>query len=175
MKFIDASPKSRTSLKETSRDSNNKECMTESNITVINFDDAKARYMSRFKPSENMKSVDALARGEDDIPYMIEFKNGNIDGADIRSKIKDSVLILCDLCGKRIEDARNEIVFVLVINLSKVTIHPQEQIAIAKANLSGIACKFCGLNKSAGFLVKKVLIFDKDELEIKLLPKLTDV
>lgn len=176
MKFVDACSESLATLKETSYDSDHNEYMTESGLVVVNFDNAKTLYMSRFKYPEDMKSVDALARGADDNLYMIEFKNGrNIDGTDIRLKIKDSVLILCDLCDKRLEDARTEIIFVLVINSSRVQLKAYDKIAIMEANITGIACKFCGLNKSAGFLVKQVFIFDAGELENKLLPKLINM
>lgn len=173
MRFVCKCFVPRATIRATSYDSAKNEYMTESEISVINFDEAKTCYMRRFTPPEDMKSVDAVACGENGEIYMIEFKNGNCSGDDIRMKIKDSVLILCDLCGKRLEDARNEIVFVLVINSESLKWY--DRVAIAKANQSGTASKFCGLNKSAGFLVKKVLIFDKNELDIKLLPKLTDI
>lgn len=122
-------PGSRTSLKETSYDSEHREYMTEAGVAVVNFDQVKADYMKKHKHSvKDAKSVDALARGIDGNLYMIEFKNGDCkkEAPDIKLKIKDSLLILCDLCKKRLHDARKEIIFVLVINSSRANLTPME-------------------------------------------------
>ena len=77
--------------------------MTESGVVVINFDQVKIDYMHKHKHSaKDAKSIDALAKVIDGNLYMIEFKNGDCkkEATDIRLKIKDSLLILCDLCKK---------------------------------------------------------------------------
>lgn len=171
-------PGLRTSLKETSYDSEHREYMTESSVAVVNFDQVKADYMKKHKHSvKDAKSVDALARGIDGNLYMIEFKNGDCkkEAADIRLKIKDSLLILCDLCDKRLHDARKEIIFVLVINSSRTDLTPMDWRGIIEANKSGDTSAFCGLDKIAGVFVKTVFIFDIDDLGKKLLPRLTDI
>ncbi len=176
-KFVHICPGPRTSLRETSYDSAHDEFMTDSSIAVINFDHVKTCYMNKYNHSEeDAKSVDALARGIDDMLYMIEFKNGKCkaEAADIRLKIKDSLLILCDICKRRLNDAREEIIFVLVINSSRAELTQNDICSIIYGNKSS-ASSFCGLDKIAGVFVKKVLIYDRDELKIKLLPKLKDI
>ncbi len=178
MDIVYACPGKRTSLKETSYDFAHDEYMTESNIAVIDFDKVKTDYMNKHKHSEeDAKSVDAIARGKDGILYMIEFKNGKFknEADNIREKVKDSLLILFDLCKKRLEDARKEIVFVLVINSSHAALTEQDKLAILGANKSGKASTVCKLDRIARVFVKKVLIYDRDELEIKLLSKLVDI
>ena len=165
-----------TTLKAASRDSAHDEYMTESELHVVNFDRVKTRYLNELRCSEEMaSSVDALAKGEDGTLYMIEFKNGDCkpEGDKIRLKIKDSLLILCDICHKRLDDARKNVVFVLVVNPSRTNLTFQDRMAIAMANKSGKTSVFCGLDKIAGVFVRKVLIFDKENFSGKLIPNLT--
>lgn len=165
----------RTTLKAASFDSANNQYMTDSALLVVNFDRVKANYLIELGyPPDMAKSVDALAKSVNDTLYMIEFKNGDCrkEDADIRLKIKDSLLILCDICRKRLTDSRNDVVFVLVINLSRMKLDYMTLKAIATANMSGRASNFLGLDKIAGVFVKKVLIFDAKIFTVKLLPEL---
>lgn len=152
--------------------------MTDSKLIVVDFDKTKTSYLNNLQHSEeDAKSVDALAKGKDGILYMIEFKNGNCrkEAEDIRSKVKDSVIILCDICNKKLEDARNEIVFVLVVNWDHAKLTSSDRIAITKANKSNKTSALLGLDKVAGLFVKKALIFDKGEFDRKLIPKLANI
>ena len=71
----------KTTFKETSKDDsdiNNIVYMTNSDLTVTNFDLVKTTYISSLNLSKiNVASVDALVQ-KDDIVYFIEFKNGVI-------------------------------------------------------------------------------------------------
>ncbi|MBQ7594888.1 MAG: hypothetical protein IJU48_11145 [Synergistaceae bacterium] len=80
--------------------------MTDSQLLVTNFDDVKTDYMNILGLSEEKAhSVDAIARGKDNLFYMIEFKNGNCktEAAKINLKIRDSLLILCDMRSKTLK------------------------------------------------------------------------
>lgn len=178
MNFINNCPGHRVSLHKTSYDSANNEYMTNSELIVIDFDKTKTSYLNNLHHSEeDAKSVDALAKGKDGLVYMIEFKNGNCrnEAEDIRLKVKDSVIILCDICDKKLKDARNEIVFVLVVNSGHSKLTPSDRIAIIKANKSNTTSTFLGLDRVAGLFVKKALILDRGELDRKLIPKLANI
>ena len=91
---------------------------------------------------------------------------------NIRMKVKDSLLIWCDICHKRLDDARKNIIFVLVVNSSRTNLTAQDRVALARANQSGKASTFCGLDKIAGVFVNRVLIFDKNNFDSKIVSKL---
>ena len=69
--------------------------------------------------SENcVASVDAISCTEDDIAF-IEFKNGAVNNRNVKDKIRDSLLIFCDITKKNIEYTRRKAEFVLVYNEAK--------------------------------------------------------
>ncbi len=169
-----------TTLKAASEDSTNREYMTESKLLVVNFDRVKRSYLNDLGYSEETAaSVDALAKSRDGNIYMIEFKNGDCkaQARDIRMKIKDSLLIWCDICRKRLDDARKEIVFVLVMNPSNTKLTILDKIAIARSHQAGrkkpfCDVPFCGFDKIEGVFVKNVQVFDAENFSRILLPAL---
>lgn len=112
------------------------EYMTESKLEVVNFDKVKEEYIKKFKEAEMIKSIDALIV-EKDLEVFVEFKNGDISYYknskkdsddlsehclknnilyDIEWKIRDSLLIYCDLLKKNISYTREKTDFILVYN-----------------------------------------------------------
>ena len=168
-----------STIRETSYDSEHDEYMTDSEVKVTDFDRVKTDYMNKLGlTEENAHSVDALAKGiEGSLFYLVEFKNGNCknEAQGINLKIRDTLLILCDICGKKISDTRESIIFVLVYNSSRTDFTSQDRYAIAMANKSGQECPKFGLDKISGTFVKKVLMLDAEEFCRKIIPVVTDI
>ena len=115
---------SKKSLKELSKDDSNNdkiEFMTESEIEVIDFDSVKTKYTNELQLSEETaKSVDALTETCDGLAF-VEFKNGNMknEKAKVKEKIRDSLLLFCDITNKTVSYTREKMDFVLVYNIEK--------------------------------------------------------
>jgi hypothetical protein len=114
----------RTTLKDASKDNHDGAdiYMTESTLSVVNFDSVKSEYIKDMGLSETPKSSDALFSDERNNYYFIEFKNGRIDKAkifEIRLKIFDSLLIFTDIIGKGIGFTRENMNYILVYNEDK--------------------------------------------------------
>lgn len=95
--------------------------MTESERETINFDGVKTEYLNqRGLSEENAKSVDSLLE-KDGILYMIEFKNRNMksEKSRVKIKIRDSLLIFCDIVKENISFTRENMDFILVYNEEK--------------------------------------------------------
>ena len=109
-------------LKNLSKDDHDKqniEYMTESSIEAVDFDIVKRKYVNALQLSEEVaKSNDALLKMKNDFIF-IEFKNGKVNPGEIKQKITDSLLILCDITGITIKETREELDFMLVINEKK--------------------------------------------------------
>jgi hypothetical protein len=124
MENIEIFKNHRTTLKETSKDSHNGAdiFMTDSLLSVINFDAVKDEYAKPLKSSEMPKSNDALFFHDNGDIYFIEFKNGKIDQEkrfEIRLKIFDSLLMLTDIIEKGVSFTRKNLSYILVYNEEK--------------------------------------------------------
>lgn len=115
-----------TSLKETSFDQNNKEYMTESSLTVYNFDKIKDEYVKTH--SEIFNSKDISFRSNDALYckngsfIFIEFKNGEISKhiqEELRTKVVESLLILIDILEENLKFSRENCVYIFVYNKNK--------------------------------------------------------
>lgn len=112
-------------LKKTSYDDSNEQYMTESNLSVYNFDNVmkhycKSRKIKKYIPS----SADAFYVCKNNEMYLIEFKNGRINKEDIfgiKKKILESLLVMTDLFKIHISDTREDLNFILVYNNVKNT------------------------------------------------------
>lgn len=108
-------------LKEMSKDTSEgqPQYMTERTEEAVNFDLVKRDYTNRLGLSEDTaSSCDSLAF----LPagsVLIEFKNGKVRSADVKTKIRDSLLIYGGITGQSISDTRTEMEFVLVYNEQK--------------------------------------------------------
>jgi hypothetical protein len=109
-------------LKELSKDDHgdgNVQYMTDSLIGAVDFDIVKRKYANKLGLTEEVAtSVDALLQVSNGVVF-VEFKNGKMKNTSITNKIKDSLLIFCDIIGETIKSTRDTIDFVLVYNEEK--------------------------------------------------------
>lgn len=141
---LDIFKNSISTLKETSKDESKdrngivtNKYMTKLEFNVINFDKVKEKYIKNYKMANEIKSVDTLIF-EKNLDIFVEFKNGDITyykktkdcknekqlldklmGYVIDWKIRDSLLIYCDLLNKTISYTRENLDFILVYNEDK--------------------------------------------------------
>lgn len=165
----------KNALRVCSYDAAHDESMTTSELQVINFDAVKTDYMNHLNYSEEKaRSVDVLANGLDHLTYLIEFKNGDVkrEKWEIQLKIRDSILMLCDICHCNINKTRENVVFVLVYNEEKVKLDWETKRLMSMTSLSGKPLNFLDLDKADGFLVKRALMLNQDQFEKWILPKL---
>lgn len=95
-----------------------------SDMKVIDFDKVKTKHCNQLGTTEEiLKSVDGLLFYEDK-PIFIEFKNGNIANtkkckSEIKTKMKDSLLMFCDITNEYISYGKENITFILVYQDSR--------------------------------------------------------
>lgn len=112
-----------SSLKETSKDTSGPIDIYMCNDVrnVIDFDGVKTEYTNNLGLSEEVaSSFDALAFDPYNLRF-IEFKNGGMknEKKGIKNKIRDSLLIFCDITKKDISYIRANMDFILVYNGEK--------------------------------------------------------
>lgn len=113
-----------SNLKELSKDDSDRAkivYMTESLKEAVSFDDVKTEYANGLKLSEeSASSVDGVFENHEHLVF-VEFKNGKMKGETrkVKDKIRDSLLIFCDITGQQIQNTRKWLEFVLVYNIDK--------------------------------------------------------
>lgn len=111
-------------LKELSFDEDNGEYMTESTLEAIDFDRVARHYEKKWKlHGDRPSSSDALISYEKQL-VMVEFKNGKLGTPDIRKvrkKIRDSILVFCDVTDSNMRYTRERMEFILVYNKEKTS------------------------------------------------------
>ncbi|RHL90196.1 hypothetical protein DWZ94_07485 [Veillonella atypica] len=106
-----------TQLKFISYDSSHDEYMTDSLCEVYNFDAIKTQYANSLGLTEEVASSCDGLFWSDKWRGLIEFKNGkDIKSNEIKFKILNSLLILCDINNINVSDTRSEMEFILVYN-----------------------------------------------------------
>lgn len=107
-------------LKKTSMDETNNECMCDSKMKVVNFDKIPSEYARGRGWSGVPCSNDALYVSAEGKWYFIEFKNGEIQKDQVYRKLYDSLIMLIDLnIIPDFEFVRNNINYILVYNSKK--------------------------------------------------------
>lgn len=101
-----------TTLQNTSKDTANNDSMTDSKISVYNFDNIKRNYAKKRCRNKNaVTSVDAIYKCTTNGDFIfIEFKNGRINdnmADEVADKIKDSLLIFCDITNAVFQKPEN--------------------------------------------------------------------
>lgn len=160
-----------SNLKETSKDTSdatNIQYMTTSTLPAIDFDAVKTAYLNFLGLSEeHAKSIDALALCDSPLVF-IEFKNGNMqhEKGAVKNKIRDSLLILCDIICKSIGFTRENMEFILVYNEAK-----NSRVGIGKylTNLEGKSSILFGLEKYEKIYFKHVYTYTEDEFNTNFL------
>lgn len=134
-------------LKELSKDNSDKAnivYMTNSEMLAVDFDQVKTQYANGLGLSEEVaSSCDAITYHTSHVTF-IEFKNGNMKNAkaNVKSKIKDSLLIFCDLTNTKIADTREKVDFILVYNQQKNPVSNQEKNSIADSKSRDAIAKY---------------------------------
>ena len=186
-----------STLKQTSKDDNNEEYMTESQIKVINFDSVGGdKYTRNNNLSIQLKTNDVLFLHKDERYTFIEFKNGKLlDKSnridikklkDIELKILNSMFVLGDIEGKSLNTLKEITNYILVYNEEKNS--PNEKNSILEignyfvnqgSNLSIVESTFekdeiiCfGLEKFKGYCFKNVHTYSKEEFETEFVKKI---
>ena len=185
-----------STLNQTSKDDNNEEYMTESQIKVINFDSVGGdKYTRNNNLSIQLKTNDVVFLHNDERYTFIEFKNGKLlDKSnridikklkDIELKILNSMFVLGDIEGKSLNTLKEITNYILVYNEEKNS--PNEKNSISEignyfvnqgSNLSIVESTFekdeiiCfGLEKFKGYCFKNVHTYSKEEFEEKFVKK----
>ena len=184
-----------STLKQTSKDDNNEEYMTESTIKVINFDSVGGdKYSKNNRLNIQLKTNDVLFLHDNKKYTFIEFKNGKLLDKtnkidikklkDIELKILNSLFVLGDIEEKSLSSLKEITDYVLVYNEEKNT--PNERNSISEignyfrnqGNISSEKTKtekeeiICfGLEKFKGYCFKNVHTYSKEEFEEKFVKK----
>ena len=182
-------------LKQTSKDDNNEEYMTESTIRVINFDSIGGdKYSKNNKLNIQLKTNDVLFLHNDKKYTFIEFKNGKLLDKtnkidikklkDIELKILNSLFVLGDIEEKSLSSLKEITDYILVYNEEKNTPNERNSISeignyfINQGNISSEKTKtereeiICfGLEKFKDYCFKNVHTYSKEEFEEKFVKK----
>ena len=184
-----------STLKQTSKDDNNEEYMTESTIRVINFDSIGGdKYSKNNKLNIQLKTNDVLFLHNDKKYTFIEFKNGKLVDKtnkinikklkDIELKILNSLFVLGDIEEKSLSSLKEITDYILVYNEEKNTPNERNSISeignyfINQGNISSEKTKtereeiICfGLEKFKDYCFKNVHTYSKEEFEEKFVKK----
>ena len=184
-----------STLKQTSKDDNNEEYMTESTIRVINFDSVGGdKYSKNNKLNIQLKTNDVLFLHNDKKYTFIEFKNGKLLDKtnkidikklkDIELKILNSLFVLGDIEEKSLSSLKEITDYILVYNEEKNTPNERNSISeignyfINQGNISSEKTKtereeiICfGLEKFKDYCFKNVHTYSKEEFEEKFVKK----
>lgn len=145
-----------STFKDTSLDKHNKNekslYMTESTLSVVNFDDVKDEYIKELRLKETPKSNDALYFDNFGNVIFVEFKNGYMDKVKqfgVRKKIYDSSLIFTDIVGIGISKMRQYVEYILVYNekTNPETIEEKEKYVQNSPSFDNIAKAIRGFGK----------------------------
>lgn len=156
-----------TTLRKTSKDKNHKDnidFMTQSRLSVINFDAVAREYAKIHHLKVLPTSNDAVFIDCDKIIF-IEFKNGIMSKEErikLKEKIYDSVLMLLDILDQKINYSREHIQYILVYNSEK---NSRVSIGKAIAKMAGKHFVELGLDKFKGFCAQDVYTYTKEEFE----------
>lgn len=144
--------------------------MTESQMSVINFDILKNQRSKALKIPNHPASVDALHITDDKSVYLIEFKNGRVYKENIIQKIYDSLVFLFDRkVMSDLSDCAKRLSFILVYNNNdklkeELGKNPsRSNIGTYTSKLSGTPVIFPFLSKFKNYIFKNTYAYDKYE------------
>lgn len=122
-----------STLRDTSRDESKvssggeMQYLTDSEVLVVNFDDVKTAYTKNLGLSNSFAcSVDALVLLDGRLAF-IEFKNGKHFQKELRFKVKDSLLLFCDITKKFLDFTRKNIDLYVVYREKKGELNEEEK------------------------------------------------
>lgn len=141
--------------------------LSEDQRLVVDFDKVKTNYLNELHLSEEYAaSVDTLFQDRNQYVYFVEFKNGEFENHDITKKVKDSLLIFCDITKCSIEYTRNEAGFMLVVNDERLDrLNYQQKKALGLAQKGRFDIALFGLNKLRGYCFDKVSVLSASQFD----------
>lgn len=157
-----------STLQDISVDSAHLTKMTELTDEIINFDEVKTAYLSMIeKRNRGIKSVDGLGYLKKKNSFiMIEFKNGKIKSGDIKEKIKDSLLLYCDITKTNISDTRKNMEFILVHDrMTEERVNSRKDISRHVSKMGNKEFIEFGLESYQGVYFKEVHTYDKEQFD----------
>lgn len=176
-------------LKELSKDDHDDndvssiEYMTESDFCAVDFDKVKQVYANSFGHSEDdVFSVDGLSHTDTELVF-IEFKNGKVNNKNVNDKIRDRLLVFCDVTDTNVSYTRQNMDFILVYNENKNPPPNQVTKGIVQDSKSRLSIAQClahlgkkeflrfGLERFEKLYFKAVHTYSQGEFE-KFIPKL---
>lgn len=169
-KLTDLYSEAASTLHKASYDETNDVYMTESGEPAISFDKLKDQYFENLgSNAKDIESADAFFKPEKSNAALIEFKNGRFRPIEIKRKMKDSLLVLCDISDIHISDSRKGLDFILVYNKK---LRPENagsdyrnkvvEYVTAKAGMEFV--RF-GLNSLKGTLFNDVHTYTQEQFE----------
>lgn len=170
MEMIELFRENQNTLKELSKDTSKAETqyMTESELLAVDFDRVKRIYTNSLGLSEDTaKSCDGLAMVPAG-PIFIEFKNGKVPKDDVKTKIRDSLLLYCDIVKQTISDTRQEMEFILVYNEKEnqgQVKHSQREIKNHLAKKAGTEHILFGLERFQTLYFRAVHTYSPSQFE----------
>lgn len=157
-------------LKKASLDETNNVFMTESKLRVVNFDKIPNEY-ARGKGWRTVpKSNDALYISKDRQWFFVEFKNGDINLADLYRKIYDSIIMLLELgTVPDLNFFRKNCQYILVYNSEKhgrlAQSKSRDEISSYMFRLASEEEKLFGIEKLEQYLFQKTHTYTKKMFE----------
>lgn len=147
-------------LRETSYDSSNDEYVTECDAKVIDFDKFTDKFFKHYCQKYKVpKSVDSVFIVDDEW-YLIEFKNGTTNRADIVNKFAHSLLVLMRNENMCIADTISKVNFILVCDEENKSLKLIRDSITKKANKERI--RMC-LEQFKNSYFKNVYTLERDE------------
>lgn len=157
-----------TTLKQASKDDSKKVFMTQSGIEVINFDKIPNEFARGKGWPTVPKSNDALYIDASSWTF-IEFKNGDVDKADVHRKIYDSILMLLELgIFPDLDYVRNNVRYILVCNKERFIGQKPTGLTEIQKHLQKLAKSepiLFELGKLKGYLLDEVHTYSLAEFE----------
>lgn len=146
--------------------------MSDSALTVIDFDKLPNIYSKGKEMGSVPKSNDALYISDEGIWYFIEFKNGEVCKEDIYRKIYDSLIMLIELnVIPNFNFCRENIQYILVYNSNKYDkVQQSESRKAIFENVNGLAKKESKLFNVKNFdkyLFQDTHTYTKEQFEEK--------
>lgn len=152
--------------------------MTQSSLSVINFDAVKIEYTLKKRGDKTyegtIRSVDALVQ-KDSLIILIEFKSGTVNKSDVRMKLDESLIILLDILDEKVSFAQKNVEYILVFDKSKNFLK-QQSLQFIKDQVTDLAKEhntYFGLACLNRLCVKKVQTVSMEEFNERIVPKLS--
>lgn len=130
--------------------------------------------------ADNISTLKEISKDDsqkEDIQYMTDSLKEAVDFDAVKEKIRDSLLLFCDITGMQISDTREWMEFILVYNISKNPMPNQlEREGVQESNSRDVIAKYISKKAKEEFVrfdlkrfktlyFKEVHTYSKEEFE----------